>query len=221
MASFAKKKLAVGSVLSSINVVPVVCGLCDKTESFEHLFFECIFARKVWSIFLSFPIDWNKKLGLSWSEILAGYVESLNSYKNIFWFVLTSKILWILQKYRNKWLFQLIRRFLTKFNLKLIHFYIMSQVSMSLEIPKRRFMKLIYKGSMLIYKDDVKAANYINQYQSFLTQEEIDYISILMEKCHLDSDNNRGESIHHYQEMAYQNRLINPGNARFDGGSPE
>lgn len=58
-----------------INVEPIICDVCNKPEDFEHLFFYCVYAKQIWSIFLGLPIEWNKKYGLSWSEILARYVE--------------------------------------------------------------------------------------------------------------------------------------------------
>ena len=54
---FLLKKLAIGLVLSSIKVEPVICNLCNKPESFEHVFFECIFASKILAIFFGYPID--------------------------------------------------------------------------------------------------------------------------------------------------------------------
>ena len=45
------KKLSIGPVLSSVNVDPMICNLYNKPESFEHVFFECIFASKIWAIF--------------------------------------------------------------------------------------------------------------------------------------------------------------------------
>ena len=80
------------------------------------------------------------------------------------------------------------RRAPTEFNLKLTHFYIRSQVSISLEISKPGFMKLVHEGMLLIYKDEVKAAQYINKYQSFLAQAEIEELRKLMEKCHIEID---------------------------------
>ena len=96
----------------------------------------------------------------------------------------------LLWKDRKKEIFQNVRRCPTEFNLKLIHFYIMSQVSISLEIPKSKFMKLMHNGPLQIHKDELKAAQYIINYQSFLTQTEIEDLSNLMEKCHLDSASN-------------------------------
>ena len=80
------------------------------------------------------------------------------------------------------------RRAPTKFNLKLTHFYIMSQVSISLEISKPKFMKLVHEGMLVIYKDEIKAAQYIDKYQSFLAQADIEELSKLMEKWHLDTN---------------------------------
>ena len=45
------KRLVVGKVLSSIGLAPVCCNICNVHESFEHLFFECLYARKIWSTF--------------------------------------------------------------------------------------------------------------------------------------------------------------------------
>lgn len=132
---------------------------------------------------------------MSWSEILAGYVDSFDSYQNRFWFVLIRENLWLLLKDRKKEIFQNVRRCPTEF--KLIHFNIMSQVFICLDIPKSRFMKLMYDGALLIHKDEVKACRYIDNYQSFLTQSEIDDLNNLMENCHLDSINNREGPSHH------------------------
>ena len=63
---------------------------------------------------------------ISWSEILAVHVEKFDSKLNIFWLALTIEVLWTLWKDRNREIFQAERRKLTKFNIKLTHFNIMS-----------------------------------------------------------------------------------------------
>ncbi|GLJ06755.1 hypothetical protein SUGI_0047280 [Cryptomeria japonica] len=79
----------------------VKCVVCDMQESFEHFVFECEYARGVWSIFIGPSLVWNHKPGLSWSEVLVGFVESFDFKMNWFWSVLSYEVLWFLWKERN------------------------------------------------------------------------------------------------------------------------
>ena len=49
-------------------------------------------------------------------------------------------------------------------------------------------MKLVHEGMFLIYKHEIKVSQYIDKYQSFLTQPDIKELRKLMEKWHLDTD---------------------------------
>ena len=100
--------------------------------------------------FFGYSLDWKRNNGFSWCEILAGYVRSFDSSLNRFWFALTGEVLWFLWKERNKEIFKNVRRPPTEFNLKLTNFYIMSQVSLLLEIIEPRFMKLMHDGTLLV-----------------------------------------------------------------------
>ena len=171
------KKLALGKVLSSIGLAPVCCNICNVHESFEHLFFECLYARKIWSIFLGSPCLWNCINSFSWSEILVGYVDRFDSKFNSFWFVLTIEVLWTLWKDKNKEIFQAERRKLTEFNFKLTHFNIMSQVSLVLQITRSNFMRRVCEGCLMIKKDQVQATNYVSGFQSFLAPTEMDELN--------------------------------------------
>ena len=111
-----------GQILSSIGLSPVSCSLYNVTESFEHLFFDCVYARKLWSIFLGSSSVWNCVGSVFWSEILVGYVEKFDSKLNTFWFALSTEILWTLLKDGNKEIFQEERRVLTEFNFELTIF---------------------------------------------------------------------------------------------------
>lgn len=57
----------------------------------------------------------------------------------------------------------------------------------------------MHDGALQIHKDELNAAQYIVNYQSFLTQTEIEDLSNLMEKCHLDSASNI--DVHRQQYM--------------------
>ncbi|GLJ10324.1 hypothetical protein SUGI_0126220 [Cryptomeria japonica] len=126
----------------------IKCVVCDMQESFAHLFFECEYARDVWSIFLGPSLAWNHRPGLSWSEVVAGFVKSFDFNMNRFWSILSCEVLWVLWKERNEEVFQNKKRMLTKFNNKLTHFFIMSQVSPILEISKEKFMTPICEGAL-------------------------------------------------------------------------
>lgn len=150
-------------------------NICNVHESFEHLIFECLYACKIWSIFLGSPCLWNYINSFSWS--LAGYVDRFDSKFNSFWFALTIEVLWTLWKDRNKEIFQTQRRKLTEFNFKLTHFNIMLQVSLFLQITRLDFMRLVCEGCLMIKKDQVQAANYVSGFQSFLAAIEMDELN--------------------------------------------
>ncbi|GLJ47218.1 hypothetical protein SUGI_0996680 [Cryptomeria japonica] len=95
------RKLVVGSFLSVEDLMSIKCDVCDMQESFEHVFFECEYAWGVWSIFLGPSLVWNHKPNLSWSEVLADFVESFDFKMNRFWYVLSCEVLWFLWKERN------------------------------------------------------------------------------------------------------------------------
>lgn len=109
------KKIPIGSFLSSDGKNTIVCPLCKCDETFEHLFLECKFSCSIWSIFFGNPIVWNHKRGLSWHEILAGFVETFDVKMNCFWFTLTNEVLWFIWRQRNEEIFQGKQRDLTGF----------------------------------------------------------------------------------------------------------
>ena len=62
---------------------------------------------------------------------------------------------------------------LIEFNFKLTHFHIMSQVALVLHISRSDFMVLMREDNLLINKDNVHVANYIDEYQSMLAPLEV------------------------------------------------
>jgi hypothetical protein len=184
------KKLAVGNTLPHGLGDPIVCSVCDVPETFEHLFFYCKFAKGIWSIFFGVPIVWDSRMGLSWSEVLAGFVESFDVKTNIFWYVLTGEILWYLWKERNGEIFEKRRRLLTEFKCKLTHFYIMSQVAAALEISEDRFMILMREGQMLIHKDEVVSVKYLTTHKDMLGKREMERLTQFMMELKIDDDSN-------------------------------
>lgn len=180
------KKLVVCNTLPRDLGEPIWCDFCSVPESYEHLFFNCAYARCIWSIFLGSPVDWNCKPGLSWSEILAGYVESFDFKMNSFWSVLTCEILWFLWKERNSEIFQKRRRQLTEFGCKLTHFHIMSQVAAALEISRDRFMILMREGQLLIHKEDIVSCQYFSMHKDMLRQRELDSLNQFIKDMHLE-----------------------------------
>ncbi|GLJ31395.1 hypothetical protein SUGI_0629910 [Cryptomeria japonica] len=167
----------------------IKCVVCDVQESFEHLFFKCEYACGVWSIFLGPSLAWNHRPGLSWSKVLASFVESFDFKMNWLWYVLSCEVLWFLWKERNGGVFQNKKRRLAKFNNKLTHFFIMSHVSVVMEISKDRFMTLTHEGSLQIYKKDIQSICYFRKHMDMLHPKEIKALTQYMQKLNLeDSD---------------------------------
>lgn len=107
-------------------------------------------------------------------------MESFDLRLNRFWSVLSCEILWLLLKERNGGFFQNKRRRLTGFNIKLTHFYIMSQFSAVLEISKERFMILVWEGVLQIYKADIQSIQYFKKHMDMLRPKEIDALEQYM-----------------------------------------
>lgn len=68
-------------------------------------------------------------------------------------------------------------RQLTKFECKIIHFQIMSQVAATLEISKDRFMMLMREGQILIHKNDIVSCQYFDIHKDMLKQREMDNLN--------------------------------------------
>lgn len=88
------KRVAVGDVLSSLGLSPLVCSVFSTLESISHIFFECPFASLLWSLFLGSPVRWNSRPGLSWCEVLVGFIDCFDDQLNTFWSVLCCEVLW-------------------------------------------------------------------------------------------------------------------------------
>lgn len=115
-----------------------------------NIYFLNVHMRVVFGPFFRSPIVCNSRLGLSWSEVLAGFVESLDFKAIIFWSVLTCEILWSLWKERNGEIFQKRGRQLTEFGCKLIHYHIMPQVVPALELKTKDIMLEYSNGNVLL-----------------------------------------------------------------------
>ncbi|GLJ34301.1 hypothetical protein SUGI_0689280 [Cryptomeria japonica] len=182
------KKIAVGDVLSSVGLSPIVYPLCNTYESVSHLFFEYCYAKRVWSLFIGQPVCWNSKPGLSWIEVLAGYVDGFDLKLNSFWSVLFSEILWFLWIKRNEEVFQSKIRSLIEFNCKLTFLHIMMQVSAVLEIPKNRFMILVQEGASLIDKADIKSSHFFHAYKDMLDQDELQALNQFLQEKEISKE---------------------------------
>ncbi|XP_057861679.2 uncharacterized protein LOC131070153 [Cryptomeria japonica] len=115
------------------------CKFCKMPETCRHIFFDCIFARKIWQMFdISYPLDY------SILNIVTGHIYGIKKDTNLFWYILSSNILWQLWKCRNEEKYQDKPRSLIEFYRKLTYFKILLQVYTMMMIDKdklRRFLK--------------------------------------------------------------------------------
>ena len=125
------------------------------SEGLKYFVFKCPWAIKVWSTV--FGVNGLSLYGscLSWQEILAGYVDRFDCKLNNFWIVLTSEVLWFIWRQRNEEIFQGKKQVLAEFNYKLTQFVIMSQVSVTIQIPKERLHSLLKEGVTILFSKDI------------------------------------------------------------------
>ena len=131
---------------------------------------------------------------LSWQEILAGYVDKFDCKLNDFWIVLTSEVLWFIWRQRKE-IFQGKKRVLAEFNYKLTQFVIMSQVSITIQIPKERFHSLLKEGVAILFAKDIQNINEVEgtQIQAPRYNEPTDYNTITVEEDkRMEQEHNRG-----------------------------
>ena len=77
------------------------------------------------------------------------------------------------------------RRNLTEFGCKLIHFHNMSQVAATLEISRDKFMVLMRKGQIMIQKEDIVSYQYFSIHKDMLGQREINNMNQFIKKLSL------------------------------------
>jgi hypothetical protein len=81
-------------------VVDKTCLFCSEPESAQHLFFDCVVAKVLWTTISDI---FNKSIGLDFESVARWWIsESKNSVLNMF----TSAVLWTLWSTRNDLCFQ-------------------------------------------------------------------------------------------------------------------
>ncbi|GLJ33985.1 hypothetical protein SUGI_0683500 [Cryptomeria japonica] len=147
--------------ISSYLVPNDLCKLCNRQESYRHIFFECKFAQKVWALC---GVTYPKYIDIL--EILTGYIHGLKNDSNILWFIISSNILWQLWKCRNEERFQGVHRSLTELFLKLTLLKISSQVCITMMIEKEKLSRFLKMGhsAMFVFemKDGYNYRNHMN-----------------------------------------------------------
>ena len=148
-------------------------------------------------MFLGKPLIWNHKLGLSWHEILAGFVEKFDLNMNCFWFILTNEILWFMWRQRNEEIFQGRQRDLTGFFLKFTHLIISSQVMAVIEVIRERFLNLMRSNNMMLFKEDLIRDNFSSQGTTIQGRTNTEDRRILQEDTTDEANNENQQRIEH------------------------
>lgn len=143
--------------LLMLNRLPIVnkfgkidtCKFCNMRETSRHIFFDCRFARAVWASFgIYYP------LCISIFDIVSGFIYGIKKDTNIFWFILSTLILRQIWKCRNEEKFADKGRSLTEFTIKLTHFFISSQVMVSMLLDRDKLKRLLWDShyTMFMYE---------------------------------------------------------------------
>ena len=123
--------------------------MCKQPESIMHVFFECLFAAEIWSMFgLSFISHFDV------INIISRTINN-NNFCNSFWSLLSSIILWFIQKYHNNDVLSDKDKNLTESRERLIYFDISMQITMILKEKENKFLQVLREGKATMEKAEI------------------------------------------------------------------
>lgn len=104
-------------------------------------------------------------------EIISGYIHGLKNDTNMFWFILSTNILWYIWKIRNVDRFDGHSKALTKSFWRITFFKIIVQLSFTMNVERNKLLRFLKDGhaTMFIYemKDGYEWRRNMNNLSSF------------------------------------------------------
>lgn len=91
-------------------------------------------------------------------EIITGYIDGFSKECNVFWFMLSSNVLWQLWRRRNQERFDNYPKHLTKFSKKLFLLNTSSQVMITMFLEKDKLRRFLRNGHATMFFYEMKMA---------------------------------------------------------------